>query len=198
MSNNENINENLITETAAPAETPKKSPAREAGEWVLSIVIALVIALLLRNYVISFVRVDGSSMEPTLINNERLFIVRLGYKPKSGDIVIVNPGPGSDGRKRGPYVKRVIGLPGETVEINNETGEVTVDSKPFVVQGIDNHTRSSQDTYVVPENSIFVMGDNRNNSHDSRSTDVGFIPYDRVIGKVVFRVWPLNKFGNVK
>ncbi|MBO4897577.1 MAG: signal peptidase I [Clostridia bacterium] len=191
--NNDFQQDNITTGTETPSSPPVKSAAREVGEWVLSIVIALVIALVLRNYVISFVRVDGSSMVPTLQNNERLFIVRLGYKPKSGDIIILDPGPGADGKKRGPYVKRVIGLPGETVEINNETGEVTVDSKPFVVDGINNETRSAQDTYVVPENSVFVMGDNRNNSHDSRASDVSFVPYNRVMGKVVFRVWPLNK-----
>ena len=204
MSDNNFNEENLITETGVPSEPPKKSAAREVGEWVLSIVIALAIALLLRNYVISFVRVDGTSMVPTLLNNERLLVVRLGYKPQSGDIIILDPGPDPyTGKKRGPYVKRVIGMSGQTVKIDNQTGDVYVDGNKLNEQAyINNKTESNTNElvaeYNVPENCVFVMGDNRGFSHDSRSADVSFIPYERVMGKAVFRVWPPNKFGKVK
>lgn len=191
--NNDFQQDNIITETGTPSEPPKKSAAREAGEWVLSIAVALVIALLLRNYVVSFVRVDGSSMVPTLINGERLIVVRCGYKPHAGDIIILNPPSG-----RGPYVKRVIGMPGQTVKIDNETGDVFIDGEKLDEPYINNKTTSHQSEFVVPENSVFVMGDNRGSSHDSRSADVSFIPYKNVLGKVICRVWPFNKFGKIE
>ncbi len=191
--NNDFRQDNIITETGTPSEPPKKSAAREAGEWVLSIAVALVIALLLRNYVVSFVRVDGSSMVPTLINGERLIVVRCGYKPHAGDIIILNPPSG-----RGPYVKRVIGMPGQTVKIDNETGDVFIDGEKLDEPYINNKTTSHQSEFVVPENSVFVMGDNRGSSHDSRSADVSFIPYKNVLGKVICRVWPFNKFGKIE
>lgn len=194
MSENSDFQQdNIITETGTPSEPPKKSAAREAGEWVLSIAVALVIALLLRNYVVSFVRVDGSSMVPTLINGERLIVVRCGYKPHAGDIIILNPPSG-----RGPYVKRVIGMPGQTVKIDNETGDVFIDGEKLDEPYINNKTTSHQSEFVVPENSVFVMGDNRGSSHDSRSADVSFIPYKNVLGKVICRVWPFNKFGKIE
>ena len=190
--NNEFRQEDIVTETTVPSAPPKKSAAREAGEWVLSIVVALVIALFLRNYVISFVRVEGSSMVPTLINGERLIVIRCGYKPHAGDIIILNPPSG-----RGPYVKRVIAMPGQTIKFDNETGNVFIDGEKLDEPYINNKTTSRETEYTVPENSVFVMGDNRGSSHDSRSQDVSFIPYKNVLGKVVFRVWPFTKFGKV-
>lgn len=178
-----------------PDGPPVKSKSREMLEWIVSIAIAIVIALIIRNYVVTFVRVDGSSMVPTLIHNERLFVVRLGYQPKARDIIILNPPSG-----RGPYVKRIIGMPGQTVKIDNATGNVYVDGEPLNEPYINNKTNSNggKTEYVVPENCVFVMGDNRGSSHDSRSSDVGFIPFENVLGKVVFRVWPLTKLGLVK
>lgn len=191
--NNESININeTVSETGTPSEVPKKSAGREALEWVASILIAVVVALLLRNYVITFVRVDGSSMVPTLTNNDRLIVIRLGYKPQAGDIIILNPSTG-----RAPYVKRVIGMPGQTVKIT-ETGDVYVDGEKLDEPYTNTKTNIvSASEYTVPENCVFVMGDNRMHSHDSRSEDVSFIPYKNVLGKVVCRVWPLNKIGSV-
>ena len=179
--NNESININeTVSETGTPSEVPKKSAGREALEWVASILIAVVVALLLRNYVITFVRVDGSSMVPTLTNNDRLIVIRLGYKPQAGDII-----------------KRVIGMPGQTVKIT-ETGDVYVDGEKLDEPYTNTKTNIvSASEYTVPENCVFVMGDNRMHSHDSRSEDVSFIPYKNVLGKVVCRVWPLNKIGSV-
>lgn len=186
-------NEETVELTEQPYEQPKKSTSREVFEWISSIVIALVIAFLLRNFVITFVRVDGESMLPTLVNNERLIVIRLGYTPKQGDVVILDPPNG-----RGPYVKRVIGMPGQTVTINN--GSVYIDGELQEEDYVNNPTfpMSGQSEFVVPEGSVFVLGDNREHSHDSRSEDVGFIKKEKVLGKVVCRVWPLNKFGSIE
>lgn len=170
-----------------------KSKSREMFEWVGSIAIALVVALILRNYIVTFVKVDGSSMVPTLINNERLIVVRLLYKPHEGDIIILNPPVG-----RGPYVKRIIGMPGQTVTIDSITGNVYVDGVLKDEPYINNKTIGSKSEYVVPDKCVFVLGDNRGVSHDSRAPDVGFIPYKSVLGKVVFRVWPFTRFGTIK
>lgn len=191
----ENFNDDAktVASTKVSDDVVYKSKSREMFEWVASILIALVIALVLRNYVVTFVRVDGTSMVPTLQNNERLIVVRLGYQPKAGDIIILNPPVG-----RGPYVKRVIGMPGQTVSIDNATGNVYIDGVLQKEPYINNNTTSNKSEYVVPDNCVFVMGDNRGVSHDSRSSDVGFIPYESVLGKVVFRVWPFTKFGLIE
>lgn len=178
-------------------ETGKKSVGREILEWIMCIVIALAITLVLRNFVFTLVRVDGASMEPTLHNGERLVMIRLGYEPKAGDIVVVDPNNGSSA----PYIKRIIGMPGDEIAFQTASnGEVSL-----YINGVKkDEAYISSDMYpgnvgsggyTVPENCVFVMGDNRPNSHDSRSSNVGFIPYDRVLGQAVFRLWPLNRVG---
>ena len=186
-------NNETVEITEQPADTPVKSTKREVLEWVYSIAIALAIALLLRNFVVTFVRVDGNSMVPTLENNERLLVVRLGYQPKQGDIVILDPPNG-----RGPYVKRVIGMPGQTVSFEN--GNLYIDGELQKEDYVNNSTypTGGQSSFTVPEGTVFVMGDNRENSHDSRAGDVGFIKNEKVLGKVVCRVWPFSKFGPVE
>ena len=186
--NEENIE---VTEDVVP----KKSIGREISEWVCSIAIALVIALVLRNYVVILARVDGNSMLPTLHNNERLVVWRLGYEAEAGDIVILDPPSG-----RGPYVKRVIATEGQVVKIDNMSGEVYVDGEKLSEPYINNktYTMTGESEFIVPEGHTFVMGDNRGNSHDSRSADVSYIDEDKIYGKVVLRIWPFNALGTVK
>lgn len=181
-------NEEITEETSAP----QKTLGREILEWILSIVIALVIAFTLRNYVVIFARVDGESMLPTLHHNERLIVWRLGYEPENGDVVILDPPSG-----RGPYVKRIIATEGQTLRIDNVTGDVFVDGEKIDEPYINNKTYSFQQEFVVPEGYTFVMGDNRQNSHDSRSQDVGFIKNKSIYGEVVLRIWPLDMLGTV-
>lgn len=185
----ENPSNDVFTETRTPDDVPKKKTiGREISEWIISIVIALVVASLLTNFVVLLAKVDGQSMLPTLEHNERLIVWRLGYTPQKGDIIILNPPVG-----RGPYVKRVIGTGGDTVRIDSSTGSVFVNGEKIDEPYINNQTTSSQQEYFVPEGHVFVMGDNRGNSNDSRN--IGVIPNQNVIGKVVFRIWPLNKIG---
>ena len=196
MSEFNNFEENdqvIIEETKEENKPKKKSLYREVLEWICSIAVAFIIAMILRNHVFILARVDGESMLPTLHHNERLVVWRLGYKPEAGDIVILEPPSG-----RGPYVKRVIATGGQTIKINNLTGDVFVDGEKLDEPYINNKTTSMQSEFYVPEGHSFVMGDNRGNSHDSRSSDVSFIADEKILGEVVFRLWPLDTVGTVE
>lgn len=179
---------------------------KEVRDWVIAIAVAVVLALLIRNFVFTLVQVQGHSMEPTLQENDRLYVNRLFYTPKKGDVVIFEPA--SDPNR--PYIKRVIATEGDTVYIDFETGDVYVNDEvidePYI-NGRTTHSGSyinmliSEGAYsrdnpiVVEKDKIFVMGDNRNNSKDSR--EIGQVPKDELLGGAVFRFWPLNKFGSV-
>ena len=185
--------------TAVTADVkPPFNWKKEALDWVTSIAVALIIALLIRRFVFTLVRVDGPSMNPTLTHNDTLFTSRLMYTPKVGDIIIFRP-PESP---KTPYVKRVIATEGQTVDIDPLTGTVTVDGKaydePYIAEPIQPSRMGDMEyPFTVPEGTVFVLGDNRNNSHDSRDSDVGAVPVKNIIGKAQFRLLPLSTFGSL-
>lgn len=188
---------NVQESTAADADVQKPfNWKKEALDWVVSIAIALIIALLIRRYVFTLVKVDGPSMNPTLSDGDTLFTQRLLYTPQVGDVIIFRP-PNSP---KTPYVKRIIALEGQTVDIDSVTGAVTVDSKqidePYIKEPIQ-RMGDIQFPYTVEKGCVFVLGDNRNNSHDSRDSDVGSVPVENIIGKAQFRLLPLNTFGSI-
>ncbi len=201
-SSNADILESEETDTTSP----KTSWVKELRDWVVAILIAVVVALLVRNYVFTLVKVQGQSMEPTLHNADRLYVNRLFYTPEKGDVVIFV----SESDPNRPYVKRVIGTAGDTVYIDFRTGDVFVNGQlidePYIKEEtllngsyIMNLMASGQygpdHPIKVEEGHIFVMGDNRNNSKDSR--ELGQIPLDEVLGGAVFRFWPLDDIGSV-
>ena len=171
--------------------TKKKSAKSEFLEWIQAIVIAVVLALIIRSFVFTVVRVDGQSMEPTLTHKDRMIFWRVNYEPVHGDIVIFNP----EGYDDNVYwVKRVIGTEGQNVRIDYSQNAVYVDGEkidepylgePMIGQG----TIREID---IPEDHVFVMGDNRNHSTDGRI--IGAIPKDSIIGRAVVRFWPMNEF----
>ena len=178
-------------------EKNKKSILKEIMDWIISIALAIVIALVIRNYVFTLVRVDGNSMLPTLHHGETLYTNRFMYQPENGDIVIFHP-------RHNPkvsYVKRVIALEGQTVYIDPETRTVSVDGvvldEPYI-GGADTYPSITGTTFEVPEDHVFVLGDNRNNSSDSRDPNVGFVSIDSILGEAVFRLLPLSEFGTLK
>lgn len=173
-------------EERARAQLKADNSKRELKGWIISLAAAIVIALLLRFFVFEFIRVDGPSMQPTLYTNEYVFMERVTYwfrTPERGDIIICSF-PGSSES----YVKRVIGLPGERISVSD--GVLYVNGIPnydFFSGYID----ESMEEITVSEKSVIVMGDNRNESRDSRS--VGPIAYEGILGKALFVIWPLDK-----
>ncbi len=175
----------------------KKGPWNVVLEYLVVVLIGAAIAIFLTQVVIINAEVPTGSMESTINVNDRVIGLRLTYyfnSPKRGDIVIFKcPDPGPDYDKL--YVKRVIGLPGETVEI--KAGQVwikTVDGEYFMLEEdylnetpSETHPKNNE-TYVVPEGEYFTMGDNRNKSNDSRFW--GTVEEDRILAEVLFRYFP--------
>ena len=188
-----------------PAQTRMEQRERERaaqkkekrkGRWsfLLVLVIAVAIGVILRLFVVEFTRVEGASMEPTLYTGERLLVSKLDFKlgtPSRNDVVICHY-PHYDGT----YVKRVIGLPGETLEIRN--GTIYIDGQPmaehdFGVQTLNENMQAIQ----VPQDCVFLMGDNRDVSLDSRHPTVGPVPIGDLVGKAYAIVWPIDKIGGL-
>lgn len=158
----------------------------EIASWLLWLGGAVLVALLVRQYLFTFVVVDGSSMERTLSDGDVLAVSIVKYhigKPERGDVVVCDyPG------KEEHYVKRIIGLPGEEIEIMD--GVVSINGMALSEPYIAEEPLLDLPKQIVPESSYFVMGDNRNHSNDSRS--VGPIEEDLLMGKAFAVAWPLR------
>ena len=173
------------------AEEEKKQHS-EAIEWLKSIVFAVIIALLIKTFLFDFVLVQGSSMYPTLENNDRLVLNKIEYligEPDYGDIVVLKATETED------YVKRVIAKGGDTIAIKDQV--VYLNGVALTEDYINTDPYDDFDEVTVPEGCYFVMGDNRANSSDSRYTTVGFVEKERIKGHVIFRFWPFSDFGTV-
>lgn len=179
--------------------TPKvKKPAKQnAIEWIATLVGALLLVLLLKAFVGSPVVVDGNSMYPTLHNGEIMIMSKLHYgtsyffnqpivlggEPERFDVVVCRyPDRGSTN-----FVKRVVGLPGDTVQISG--GYLYVNGVKYTEKFLSARMYSDYGPYIVPEGHYFLMGDNRNNSNDSRSSHVGAVPRNMILGKVEAVLW---------
>ena len=164
---------------------------KEVREWVVSISAAIILALMIRTFIVELYVVDGPSMKPTLQHEERLVVNKFIYRvrePQKGEIVIFRY-PRDPSRD---FIKRVIATAGDTIEIKE--GRVYVNDQLQREDFILEKTRSEYPKATVPEGTIFVMGDNRNNSEDSRFSDVGFVPLDLVKGKAILIFWPVDDF----
>ena len=161
--------------------------------WIITIVSAILIAILLRTFVFVIATVDGPSMQPTLEHGEKLFVTKYTYvfsDVQRGDIVICRYGTEAYPQI---YVKRVIAVGGDVVSIVD--GNVLINGAVLEEDYILDAPALDMDPVYVPEGSVFVMGDNRNNSADSRKSIIGPLREELIVGKVRFRVSPLNKFG---
>ncbi len=177
-------------------EEKKISGSENLFEWVETLVIAFFAVILFFTFVFRLAAVNGESMLPTLVDKDRLIVSYLFYTPKNGDIVIVN---NDNPALEKVIVKRVIATEGQTVDIDFDNGEVKVDGKVLQEDYINNLTLLDEGGHsypvTVPENCVFVMGDNRMNSLDSRDSRVGFVPEDEILGKVSLRIFPFSRFG---
>ncbi|GAB6100292.1 signal peptidase I [Halanaerocella petrolearia] len=159
-------------------------------EFIESVIIAGVLAFFIITFVIQSFVVQGHSMDDTLHNGERLFVNKFIYNfqsPERGDIIVLEP-KGDLGRK---YIKRVIGLPGDKLEI--VAGNLFINDHRVKEDYILETMYGNYGPYHVPKGHVFVMGDNRNHSSDSRMTSlVGYVPYDAISGQAFWVYWPLT------
>ena len=165
-------------------------------DWIEVIVTALVACILIFVFIARTVGVIGPSMEQTLIEGDRLIISDLFYTPKYGDIVVLR----KDSFRDEPIIKRVIATEGQTVDIDFDAGVVYVDGAALDEPYVNAPTYDREDftgAVTVPEGCVFVMGDNRNRSTDSRTASIGCVDTRQIIGKALFRITPLSKFGSL-
>lgn len=174
----------------------KGGDAEEFFDWVETIIFAFFTVILVFTFLLRIAVVSGESMLPTLQDKDRLIVSYLFYTPKNGDIVIVDC---EDSILDKVIVKRVIATAGQTVDIDFDAGTVKVDGAVLEESYINNLTQLDEGAHeypvTVPEGCVFVMGDNRMNSTDSRSPLVGFVLVDDILGKVVLRIFPFSSIG---
>lgn len=172
------------------------SVKNEAWEWMKALLLAGGLVFIIRTFIFSPFIVEGPSMEPNFHTGERLIVNKILYNvraPQRGEVVVFHASAEKD------YIKRVIALPGETVRVEGDKIYVNNQllDEPYLKQALDDaakkgipyNTRNFPEK-TVAEGSVFVMGDNRSNSADSR--DIGFIEYDRIVGRADIIFWPMK------
>lgn len=184
-------------------EKPKKTLKQELTEWVVTLAVALVIAFVVRSFIFEPVRVDGDSMYPTLHHGEIMYVSKTAYgtsffgipftdigfdftvggDPERFDVVVCR----YPNRGKTNFVKRVVGLPGDTIEIKG--GYLYINGEGYREKFLHERMLSDFGPYTVPEGHYFLMGDNRNSSNDSRSNRVGPVTRDMIIGRVEAVIW---------
>lgn len=186
-----------------PAEEEKLSGADafkvDLYFWLQALVAVVVGLILVFTFVGRIIGVVGSSMVPTLHNGDMLILQSIGYEPRQGDVVVLTKEFGS---VEGPIVKRVIATEGQTVHIDYATNSVYVDGErldePYINEPMRSLGVNTITDITVPEGCIFVLGDNRNNSSDSRLPELGAVDERYVLGRVLFVIFPFQNFGVIR
>lgn len=200
-----------VDEDGDSAEAVRRRRIRSGVEWVAVIAGAIVIALVVRTFLFTTFWIPSGSMEPTLMGEgrrDRVVVNRLAYQwgePERGDIIVFEVPEGEpsiqvDGQEVKDLIKRVIGLPGETVELRD--GEVYIDGELLEEPYLPDDVRTdapdpTRDTFEVPEDEVFVLGDNRGASRDARYWQHPSVPEEDIVGKAFVRIWPLSAFGGI-
>lgn len=188
-----------IEESSAPVQKPGRKPGSAVSplvEFVEIIVGALVAAILVLTLICRTGVVEGGSMLPTMYDGDRYIISDLFYTPEQGDIVVFRPEV--EGKEDELWIKRVIAVEGQKVYIDPDTHRVYVDDvlldEPYL-EGMGTIPHSTQNPITVPSGCVYVLGDNRGISHDSRYADLGCVEIGQLAGRVILRFWPLESFG---
>ena len=178
--------------------SPEVKARREAYDWIQSLISALLICVLVFVFVLRIMDVHGTSMFPTLNNGDKVLVSDLFYEPARGDIVVFKKDSYDDNKA---LVKRVVAVAGDVVNIDFEKGVVYVNGEALEEDYIDVLTTTKIDfigPQTVPDSCLFVMGDNRNASTDSRDKRIGMVDKRLIIGKVLLVVYPFESFGSVE
>ena len=186
--------------TIIPADTQEEEEevtlTQSCYEWLHTFIIAIALVVLILTFVFRLVDVDGESMMDTLRDKDRLIVTNFLYQPDNGDIVVISHGQNLNK----PIIKRVIATEGQSLKIDFQKGIVSVNGavidEPYI-KALTTKQGDAEIPEVIPEGMVFVMGDNRNHSTDSRFSTVGLIPVTNIIGKAQFRVSPFNSFGKI-
>jgi signal peptidase I len=182
-----------LNTTNTAEKYPRKTEAfGNAFAWLHSMVYAWVICIFLFTFAGRHITVNGTSMIPTLHDRDHLIISDFIYTPKHGDVVVVRKLTFNDE----PIVKRIIAMEGQTVDIDFDTGTVYVDGveldEPYINERMERTYTTIEFPLTVPESHIFVMGDNRNRSADSRDPRIGLIDEADILGKAYVIIWPIK------
>lgn len=166
-------------------------------DWIQSLIAALCICVVMFLFVVRVIEVNGTSMNPTLNNGDKMIVSGLFYRPKCGDVVVFKKDEYNPDKA---LVKRVIATEGQEINIDFDTGEVYVDGVVIEEDYIAELTTTKLDFIgpkTVPEDCVFVMGDNRNMSTDSRLTEIGMVDRRMILGKVYMVIFPVSDLGPV-
>lgn len=173
----------------------QKSKLHSKYEWYSSFLVAVCIVILFFTFFIKVVNVDGDSMEQTLYDNDKVIISNLFYTPKTGDVIITSRGENYDS----PLVKRVIATENQSLKIDFENETIIVDG--VVIDEPYKYTKMSEGNNeipeIIPKGKVFVLGDHRDVSLDSRDKKVGLIDYDDILGKAHYVIFPISNFKNL-
>lgn len=182
-----------------PASMPKRTFLNDIFDLFETVMMAFALMWVALIFLFTTVVVNGSSMDSSLRDEQRLVIAPVFFNIQPRDIVVIRRDHGDP-----PIIKRVIAMEGQTVDVDFDSGLVHIDGvlldEPYLTEPIENpylNERSDMMQFpaVVPEGHIFVMGDNRNHSSDSRFLEIGMVPQDHVFGEVIFRIFPLRDLG---
>lgn len=184
------------TAPEAQAEETPVSPYKETYEWVQCVIVALICCVLVFVFFARVIDVVGQSMLPTLEPGDKIVITRFAGDYEQGDIIVLR----KDTFRKEPIVKRIIAVGGQTIDIDFENGIVYIDGEALDEPYVNELTYEPEDfvgPVTVPENCVFVMGDNRNSSSDSRQETIGCVDERYIMGKVIFRFLPFSKIGAI-
>lgn len=187
-----------ITNQELPELTPQEKSRREIYDWIYCLSVALIICVVIFAFFIRLIDVRGTSMNPTLNNNDKMLVSGLFYEPKVGDVVVFKKDEYDPERA---LVKRVIAVEGQVINMDFDRGIVYVDGVPLEEDYIMEPTTNKIDfigPQTVPEDCVFVMGDNRNASTDSRKKEIGMVDTRLILGRAYAVVYPLSQVRTIK